>query len=195
VSASLTGLPDPIQRPADRPHRATAIGTIVGGVLVLAFPQVGGVAMTLVIGVVLLVIGLTDIVVGTLDRPDGTDWAQVASGAAMSVAGYFLVADPLSASVTLTAILIAWLIVDGLLIALFAVTNRSGAWGVRMVAGVATVVLGVVLWRSLPNSGTTLLGIIAGIALIVRGVGSLVGDAPGRSKDPVVVAPVRRRAR
>jgi uncharacterized membrane protein HdeD (DUF308 family) len=55
-----------------------------------------------------------------------------------------------------------------------AVAHRFEGWGWLLLSGVIDVVLGVLIWRELPMSGLTIIGVLVGISLIFRGVSWLM---------------------
>ena len=62
----------------------------------------------------------------------------------------------------------------GIFKAVAALAHRFGGWGWLLLSGVIDVVLGVMIWRELPMSGLTIIGVLVGISIIFRGVSWLM---------------------
>ena len=62
----------------------------------------------------------------------------------------------------------------GIFKAVAAISHRLGGWGWLLLSGGVDVVLGVMIWRELPYSGLTIVGLLVGISLIFRGVSWLM---------------------
>ena len=80
----------------------------------------------------------------------------------------------------------SFLFVGGIFKAVAALAHRFGGWGWLLLSGGVDIVLGVMIWRELPMSGLTIIGVLVGISLIFRGVSWLmVGFALKRIPSPV----------
>jgi len=148
---------------------AMGILGIIGGLLLIVFPEVGTFAVTLMIGWTFAILGVVTAVASIANGRPGTDWWRLLLGVVMTGAGLLLVFNPLSGAVTLTAIVIAWLIVDGIVISAMALATRGGGWGWTLSAGIISVLLGAMLWASMPIAGVWVLGVFAGVMLLLRG--------------------------
>jgi len=81
--------------------------------------------------------------------------------------------------VTLTYVLIAYFIVDGILIIILAITHRralSGRWEWMLLNGIIDLVLAAVIISGLPGSVVWALGLLVGIDLVFGGA-SLIAMA------------------
>ena len=63
------------------------------------------------------------------------------------------------------------LVVDGIFRAVlgFQIRPRSG-WGLVLVGGIISVVLGIMIWQQLPSAALWVLGLLLGINLVFSGV-------------------------
>jgi uncharacterized membrane protein HdeD (DUF308 family) len=83
-----------------------------------------------------------------------------------------LLARPVVGVLSLTAVLIAFLFLEGIVSILYALDHRrglSGRWGWMLASGVLDIVLGAILLAGLPGSALWALGIIIGINMIFGG--------------------------
>lgn len=94
-------------------------------------------------------------------------------------AGISLLWNPLAGLVTLTYVLIAYFVVDGVLSIVHAIEHRreqSGRWEWMVFSGVIDLVLAVMIMSGLPGAFAWALGLLVGIDLIFAG-SSLVAMA------------------
>ena len=88
------------------------------------------------------------------------------------VAGIILLATPLQGVLSLTAVLIAFLIVEGVATVLFALEHRKGAsgrWSWLLASGILDIGLGGILLAGLPGTAVWALGLLVGINMIFGG--------------------------
>jgi uncharacterized membrane protein HdeD (DUF308 family) len=88
------------------------------------------------------------------------------------VAGALLLGWPLQGTISLTAVLIAFLGIEGVVTIMYALEHRSalsGRWGWMLASGVLDVGLGVLLFAGLPGSALWAVGLIVGINLLFGG--------------------------
>jgi uncharacterized membrane protein HdeD (DUF308 family) len=161
------------------------IALIVLGTILLGSPVIATLATVTAIGILILLGGAMEVV--------GAFWCQEWSGFFLAllsgilgvVIGLMLLANPIQGGITLTILLASFLFVGGIFKAVAALAHRFGGWGWLLLSGVIDVVLGVMIWRELPMSGLTIIGVLVGISLIFRGVSWLmVGFALKRIPSP-----------
>ena len=161
------------------------IALIVLGTILLGSPVIATLATVTTLGVLILLGGAMEVV--------GAFWCQEWSGFFLAllsgilgvVVGLMLLANPIQGGITLTILLASFLFVGGIFKAVAALAHRFGGWGWLLLSGVVDVVLGVMIWRELPMSGLTIIGVLVGISIIFRGVSWLmVGFALKRLPSP-----------
>jgi uncharacterized membrane protein HdeD (DUF308 family) len=87
-------------------------------------------------------------------------------------AGLVLLWDPLRGLATLTFVLIAFFIIDGILMIVMAIAHRrelSGRWEWMMFNGVMDLVLAAIVISGLPGTIAWALGLLVGIDMIFGG--------------------------
>jgi uncharacterized membrane protein HdeD (DUF308 family) len=135
---------------------------LVLGAAAIVVPPLAGIAATIILGWLFLIGGIVGLV--------STFGARQAPGFAW---------NPLAGLVTLTYVLIAYFIVDGILIIILAVTHRralSGRWEWMLINGIIDLVLAAVIISGLPGSVVWALGLLVGIDLVFGGA-SLIAMA------------------
>jgi uncharacterized membrane protein HdeD (DUF308 family) len=152
---------------------AAGILSIMAGTAAIAVPAVASVAIAIFIGWVLIVTGVAR-AVHAVRAGRLTALAVLDAVLALLVGGY-LVAFPLSGTVTLTLLVAAWFFGAGALYLLHAWRAR-GRPGARLSAlnGALAVVLGVLICVDLPSSAAWAIGLLVGIELIFWGIRALL---------------------
>ena len=145
---------------------------IVLGTLALLVPEVASVAATVVFGWILLISGVVGLV-ATFRAQGSPGFAWSLLSAILGIAaGVILLAMPVQGALTLTAVLIAFLLVEGVATVLFALDHRkgsSGRWSWVMASGILDLGLGIILLAGLPGTAVWALGLLIGINMIFGG--------------------------
>ncbi len=163
---------------------------VVLGLAAMALPPLAGLATTVFLGWVFLVAGVVGLT-ATLGarRAPGFVWALVSAILAL-IAGLVLLWNPLAGLVTLTYVLIAFFIADGVINILLGIAHRkdmSGRWEWLVVNGVIDLVLAAVILSGMPGTLVWALGLLIGIDLLFGG-GSLIAMAlTARSEEKAVL--------
>jgi uncharacterized membrane protein HdeD (DUF308 family) len=149
------------------------------GFAAIVVPRIAGLAATVVLGWVLLIAGIVGVVATLRARQaPGFGWALLSAIVAV-IAGGVLLWNPFRGLITLTFVLIAYFIIDGVLIIALAIAHRrelSGKWEWMMLNGVIDLILAGVVISGLPGTLFWALGFLVGIDMIFGGA-SLIGMA------------------
>jgi uncharacterized membrane protein HdeD (DUF308 family) len=145
---------------------------IVLGTLAFLLPALASLAATIFFGWILLFSGVVGLISTLRARQaPGFGWSLFSAITGI-VAGIVLLAMPVQGTFSLTAVLIAFLFVEGVASILYALDHRkgsSGRWGWMLASGVVDVILGLILLAGLPGTAMWALGLIVGINLIFGG--------------------------
>ena len=149
------------------------------GLAAIIVPPLAGLATTLILGWVFVASGIVGLLF-TLraQHAPGSRWALLSAVVAV-VAGGILLWNPLQGLVTLTYVLTAFFIIDGIVIVAYAIAHRrelSGKWEWMMVNGVIDLVLAGIILSGLPGTLSWALGLLIGIDLVFGGT-SLIAMA------------------
>ena len=91
-------------------------------------------------------------------------------GSLMTLTGLYMVVQPAAGLISLTLILVIYLVVTGMFELIIALQVRPQAgWGWLMFNAAVTLLLGVMLWRQFPLSGVWAIGVLFGIKMIFSG--------------------------
>jgi uncharacterized membrane protein HdeD (DUF308 family) len=170
-SPDLTGLTKSLQDHW-RMFLVEGIILLVLGVAAVALPPLAGIATTIILGWLFLIGGIVGLVstFGARHAP-GFIWALLSALIAI-IAGGVLLWNPLEGLITLTYVLIAFFIADGILMIILALSHRSalsGRWEWMLVNGIIDLVLAGVIIAGLPGALAWALGLLVGIDLVFGG--------------------------
>jgi len=153
-----------------------AVGLIVLGVLAIVFPLFTGLAFGGLLGWLLVIVGVLGLVSAIAGRDHAhMGWSIVSAGVAI-IAGLLLAFHPLVASVAITLILAAYLLIDGVALVALGLDQRKrgvSRWRFVLVPGVVDILLGVLILVISGVGSAVLIGFIIGIDLIIAGIGLL----------------------
>ena len=154
--------------------RMLGIATVVLGVLAITTPFVAGEAMLKVIGVLVTAAGVLRLIWAFAAPTPGKGFSKVVLGVLTAVAGLAILADPLLASGTLSILLAAYLLMDGIVEVIVAMTleDKPGK-GWLLIGGLVSVGLGCLMFFQYPLSGVHAIGVLLGIKLIMVGSAAL----------------------
>ena len=145
---------------------------LILGVLAVLAPVIASVAATIFFGWILLISGIVGLVTTFRARQAPGFWWALLSDLVAIVAGVLLLWRPLLGTLSLTAVLIAFLFVQGIFTIMYALQHRdglSGRWGWMLASGIVDVVLAIILFVGLPGTALWALGLLVGINLLFGG--------------------------
>jgi uncharacterized membrane protein HdeD (DUF308 family) len=154
-------------------YLAEGVLLLVLGLIAIVVPAVATLAVTIVFGWLFLVSGIIGLVTTFWMRGAPGFWWSLASAALAILAGGYLLAQPIAGALSLTVVLIAFFIIEGIASVMFALDHRrelSGQWGWMLVSGVVDLVLSVMLIAGLPSTAVWALGLLVGINMVFGGV-------------------------
>jgi uncharacterized membrane protein HdeD (DUF308 family) len=155
--------------------RWIGIGLVILGALAIWAPQVSGMTVSVVVGVLLVIGGILRTVFSWMSLGWGSTFLRAAVGILTIIAGSYMITNPADGSQVLAIVLVAYLFADGIASFLFAIKlppAAGGAW--VMMGAVASLIIGILMWRQWPVSGELAIGVLVGIKLILDGV-ELIG--------------------
>jgi uncharacterized membrane protein HdeD (DUF308 family) len=155
------------------------IALIVLGFLAVVVAPFASLAVTIFIGWLFLIGGVVSFVVTLFGhRMPGFLWSFLSAAIAI-LAGGVLIWWPLRGVMSLTLVLSAFFILDGVMSIMYAIEHRcnfSKTWGWIMASGIVDLLLAGLIISGLPGSATWAIGLIVGINFMFGG-SSLVAVA------------------
>jgi len=144
------------------------------GIFAIAAPNIATLAVSLMVGWLLLfggVFGLIAAIYG--GRTAQGFWWHLLTSIVYVVAGMALLTRPLAGVITLTIILVAYLLAGGIARIMLALGYRSGipgAWTWLLLSGLVDIALAIIIMSGLPDTATWVLGLLVGINLLMMGI-------------------------
>ena len=92
--------------------------------------------------------------------------------AAFITLGVVLLFWPISGTISLTLVLIAFFIVEGIVSIMYAIEHRNqltGQWGWMLLSGIIDLILAAIIFAGLPGTAVWALGLLVGINMLFGG--------------------------
>ena len=165
---------------------------VVLGVIVFLIPPLALIAISFLLGWVLLVSGVMGFISTFASRGAPGFWWSLLSAILAVVIGIALLAMPVESSFLLTVFLVAFFIVEGAASILFALEHKralAGKWEWMAASGVIDLVMGILIFTYIPSKAAWVVaGLLIGINMVVGGV-ALIGMALHARKEASLAAP------
>jgi uncharacterized membrane protein HdeD (DUF308 family) len=165
---------------------AEGIILVILGFAAIVVPPIAGLATTIFLGWMLLLGGVVGLVSTFWGRSLPGYWWSLLSALVAVFAGIILLWYPIEGLVTLTYVLIAYFIVDGILSIMLAIEHRrelTGRWEWMVFSGIVDLILAGIIIAGLPGAFAWALGLMVGIDLVFGGT-SLIGMALAARRMP-----------
>ncbi len=149
------------------------------GLAALVVPPLAGLVTTVFVGLMLFAGGIVGIVSILWRRRVPGFWWSLLSAILAVIAGGIIIWDPAIGLFSLTTLLIAYFIVNGVLAIVLSFQHRkrrSGRWGWLLAYGIVDLVIAGLLIAGLPDAFAWALGLVIGIDLLFAG-GALIAMA------------------
>lgn len=163
-------------------------GIVMGilGALAIALPQIATLAIEILIGWLFFVGGIVRgfTLFSTKGLP-GSLWSILTAILAV-VVGLILILDPLKGTLTLTMVLIALFIVQGIISIMLALQFREhlNSWIWTLLSGVVDLVLAYLIWKGWPDSASWAIGLLVGINMLFAGLSLVFTALAARNQGP-----------
>jgi uncharacterized membrane protein HdeD (DUF308 family) len=145
---------------------------VVLGAFAIILPQIASLAVTIWLGWLFLISGVFGLVSSFWMRQAPGFWWSLLSAVLAIAVGVALIASPIAGVLSLTYLLIAFFIVEGVASIMYAIEHRrelTGGWGWMLASGIVTLALGAIILAGLPGSAAWAIGLIVGIDMVFGG--------------------------
>jgi uncharacterized membrane protein HdeD (DUF308 family) len=149
------------------------------GLIAIVVPPIATLAFELIIGWLFLVSGIVGLVTTFWMRNAPGFWWSLLSAVVAIAAGLVLLGWPISGTLSLTFVLIAFFLIEGIVTIMYAIDHRSqlsSRWGWMLASGVVDLILAGIIFAGLPGSAAWALGLLVGINLVFGGT-AMIGMA------------------
>ena len=145
---------------------------VVLGLAAIVLPPLATLAVTILVGWLFLVSGVVGLFTTFWMRAAPGFWWSLVSAVLGIVAGVWLLAAPVTAALSLTVILVAFFIIEGIASIMFSLDHKrelTGQWGWMLVSGIIDLVLAAFIFAGLPSTAAWAIGLLVGINLLFGG--------------------------
>ena len=152
---------------------------VVLGIAALIVPRLASLTIAIFLGWMFLISGIGGLVVTYWARSTPGFWWSLISAALAVLAGMLLLARPMQAVLTLTIVLGAYFLAEGVATIMYALEHRrelSGRWSWLLVSGLVDIAISFMVITGLPSSAEWAIGVLVGINLLFGGA-TLIGMA------------------
>ncbi|WP_298873246.1 HdeD family acid-resistance protein [uncultured Bradyrhizobium sp.] len=149
------------------------------GIAALILPPLASLAITIFLGWMFLISGIGGLIVTYWARAMPGFWWSLISAALAVLAGMLLLARPMQAVLTLTIVLGAYFLAEGVTTIMYALEHRrelSGRWSWLLISGLVDIAIAFMVITGLPSSAEWAIGVLVGINLLFGGA-TLIGMA------------------
>jgi uncharacterized membrane protein HdeD (DUF308 family) len=149
------------------------------GLAAIIVPQLASLAVTIFLGWLFLISGIAGLVLTFWTRQMPGFWWSLVSAALAIAAGIILLARPVQGTLTLTIVVGAYFLAEGIATIMYALEHRrelSQRWSWLLVAGLMDILIAIIIVAGLPGSALWAIGLLVGINLMFGGA-SLIGMA------------------
>ena len=149
------------------------------GLAAMIVPPLASLAVTIFIGWMFLISGVAGLFVTYWARQMPGFWWSLFSAALAVIAGGILLANPAQGVLTLTIVVGAYFLAEGVITIMYALEHRrelSERWSWLLVSGLMDLLISFLIISGLPGTAEWAVGLLVGINLVLGGA-SLVGMA------------------
>ncbi len=157
------------------------IATVILGVLAMMCPMISGVAVSMLVGILLIAAGIARSIFAFKAESWGKGILAFLLGALTVIIGVVMVARPLLGLASITLVLAGYFFIDGIfeIFGSFKLKPTQG-WGWMLFGGVVSVLLAILIMYQWPVSGAWAVGILVGVKLIFTGTAMTMLGSVGR---------------
>src|SRR5262245_16330967 len=159
---------------------------LVLGILAILFPPPATLFFTLVLGWLFLISGIMGLITTFWARHAPGFWWSLLSAVLAILAGGALLARPIIGVVSLTLLLIAFFIIEGVLSIMYSLEHKkelSGRWGWMLASGIIDLILAAIILGGLPETATWAIGLLVGINMLFGGSALIAMALHARTPD------------
>ena len=152
---------------------------VILGLAAMIVPPVASLAVTIFLGWMFLISGIAGLALTFWARQMPGFWWSLISAALAIGAGIILLARPVQGTLTLTIVVGAYFLAEGVVTIMYALEHRrelSERWSRMLFSGVLDILIAFIIITGLPGSAEWAIGLLVGINLLFGGA-SMIGVA------------------
>jgi uncharacterized membrane protein HdeD (DUF308 family) len=156
---------------------------VVLGVLAICAPVAASIAVAIYVGWLLLISGVIGLIaIVSTHHVHAFLWSLITAALSVLI-GVLLVLMPVQGAVSLTIVLTAFFIAEGVFQTTIAIASRrvlTGTWVWMLLSGIADLVLAAIIIEGWPGTAIWALGLLVGVNLLTSGWAVMVAAFAGR---------------
>jgi len=152
---------------------------VILGLGAMVVPPLASLAVTVFLGWMFVVSGIAGLALTFWARQMPGFWWSLTSALLAIAVGVILLTRPVQATLTLTIVVGAYFLAEGVTTIMYALEHRrelSQRWGWMLTAGIMDIVVALIIVAGLPGSALWAIGLLVGINLLFGGA-TLIGVA------------------
>ncbi len=149
--------------------------TVIIGVAAILLPFIATLTIQAIIAIVLIIAGVTHLIHAFQVHKAKGMVLGILGGLLYGAAGLLLIFFPMRGALSLTVLLAILFLFSGVFKILLAMQIRGQMnWDWLMYSGFFSILLGIIIWLSLPEAARWAIGLLVGIELIFSGISMLM---------------------
>ena len=152
---------------------------VILGFAAIVVPPLASIAVTIFLGWMFLISGIAGLFLTFSTRGAPGFWWSLVSAVVAIIAGGLLLWQPLQGTLSLTIVVGAFFLAEGVATIMYALEHRkelTGRWGWVLFGGIMDIIISGIIIAGLPGSALWAVGLLAGINLVFGGA-TLIGMA------------------
>jgi len=156
---------------------------VILGVLAICAPVAASIAVAIYVGWLLLISGVIGLIaIVSTHHVHAFLWSLITAALSVLI-GVLLVLMPVQGAISLTIVLTAFFIAEGVFQTAVAIASRQllrGTWVWMLLSGIADLVLAAIIIEGWPGTAIWALGLLVGVNLLTSGWAVVVAALAGR---------------
>ena len=151
---------------------AMGICMVVAGFAILSLPlftTLTTLTVLTILGIMLLAAGIIQVVSAFQCKAWKGVLLNTLVGILYLLTGFLVLENPVKGAVGLTLLLALFFFTSGIFRIVISLQERFPGWGWTLMSGAVTVLLGMIIWRQLPESALWVVGLLLGIEFLFNG--------------------------
>ncbi|MGB3865047.1 MAG: HdeD family acid-resistance protein [Xanthobacteraceae bacterium] len=152
---------------------------VIIGFAAILVPPLASIAVTVFLGWLFIISGVAALALTLWAREIPGFWWSLISALLAIAVGVILLARPIQGTLTLTIVVGAYFLAEGVTTIMYALEHRRALpqrWGWMLTAGLMDILVAIIIVAGLPGSALWAIGLLVGINLVFGGA-TLIGVA------------------
>ena len=165
---------------------------VILGLAAIVIPRIATLTVEILFGWLFLISGLVALITSFWMRHAPGFWWSLVSAILGIAVGIVLLSRPLSGVLSLTLVLIAFFVIEGVASIMFALDHKrelSGRWGWMLASGIIDLILAAIILAGLPGTAAWAIGLLVGINMVFGGSALIAMALHAREINPRSAAP------